>query len=104
MDYGKLTTYIGFAIKTGSAVLGLDGIKKAEGIKVIIYSAEASGNTIKEIRYYAAKKKAVLLRIEDADLSEITKKNNCKAVAVTDYSLAQGIITNYKAIAEDIAE
>jgi ribosomal protein L30E len=104
MDYTKLTTYLGFAIKSGSAVFGLDGIKKADKIKVIIYSSNASENTVKEIRYYAGKKICALIRVEDADLGELVKRNNCKVIAVTDANLANGIITNYKQLSEDTAE
>jgi len=101
MDYIKLTAYLGFAIKSGNAVFGLDGLKKADKVRVIVYSADASENTVKEVRYYAEKKKAVPIRIDGIGLGELIKRNNCKVIAVTDAALANGIVKNYKAIAED---
>ena len=76
MNVQKISSYIGFAARSGKIIFGTDSILKKNRVKVIVMSHEAAENTAKRIRAYAEKTKSPLIVLEGATPDEILKKNN----------------------------
>lgn len=88
----KIQTYIGFAIKKKSAVLGCDAIKACRKRPyVILYTETLSANSLSTLKKASERAGCELLQIDDY---EILQKKNCKAVAICDRSLADAITKN----------
>lgn len=86
----KIETYVGFAIKKGSAVLGCDGIKKCrKKIFLLLATKTVSQNSLDFIYRTAEKLNCEVVVIEDYNN---LKKKNCKALAICDKSLADAIL------------
>ena len=88
----KVETYIGFAIKKGSAVLGCDSIKSyKKRMQLLLYTANLSENSLSVLKEVSARTGCPLAQIDDY---EILKMRNCKALAICDKSLANAICEN----------
>lgn len=88
----KIQTYIGFAIKKGSAVLGCDCIRSSKKhMQVILYTPTLSDNSLSVLRGVSERLNCPLMQIEQY---EILQLKNCKAVAICDKSLAKAIMEN----------
>lgn len=93
----KVETYIGFAIKKGSAVFGCDNIEKyRKKVYLLLGTKTLSPNSLSVLQMVAAKRGIKLLEIDDYDL--LTKRN-CKALAICDKSLADAIVGNLTLVA-----
>lgn len=88
----KIETYIGFAIKKGSAVFGCDGIERAKKrMFLILYTPTLSQNSLEVLQRWSTRVKCPIAQIDDF---EILIKRNCKAIAICDKSLADAICKN----------
>ena len=86
----KLETYIGFAIKKGSAVFGCDNIEKyRKKMYLLLKTKSLSANSASILQSVADKRSLRLLEIDDI---ELLLKRNCKALAICDKSLSDAII------------
>ncbi len=93
----KVETYIGFAIKKGSVVFGCDNIEKyRKKIRLVLYTGNLSDNSLSVLKAVSGEKKCPLIKIENYD---VLVKRNCKALAITDVSLANAIIENLMLVA-----
>lgn len=85
----KTETYIGFAIKKGSVVFGVDAIVRyRKKVYLLLATETLSQNSLKDMQSAAQKIGCKLLQIHDYDL---LKKRNCKALAICDKQLADAI-------------
>ena len=91
MDINKIKSYIGFAIKSGQIVYGIDNIEVyRKKIHLIIVSNTISDNTISKLQNIASKRNYDVIRLE-SNLEDITKRKNCKIIAITNFELAKAI-------------
>jgi Ribosomal protein HS6-type (S12/L30/L7a) len=94
----KIASYIGFAARAGKIIFGADLItKRGKRHKVIVLCDTASDNTKKQLSAYADKTGTPLRTLMDITVGDILKRPNCKAIAVTDESLANAIIHSFDA-------
>lgn len=85
----KIETYIGFAIKKGSAVFGVDAIAQYRKKVFLLLATESlSENSLKVLETSAGKIGCKLVKIPDY---ELLKMRNCKALAICDKQLADAI-------------
>ena len=85
----KTETYIGFAIKKGSAVFGVDAIGRyRKKVYLLLYTETLSQNSLKALQDSATKFGCKLLKIPDFDQ---LKSRNCKALAICDKQLSDAI-------------
>ena len=96
-EENKILTYIGFSVKSGNIVYGLD---KANEYKGKAYLAIAS-NTLSERSLRAAvdfaeKKKCPVLKSVSRSVEELTRRKNCKFIALTDKNLSRAILDNVR--------
>ncbi|MBQ3571640.1 MAG: hypothetical protein IJA15_02310 [Clostridia bacterium] len=89
----KVETFLGFAIKSRALSMGTNTIATVKKAFLIIVCDSASEGT-KKIALSYAKKFSCPLMVSKKLLEDITLKENCKVVAVTDKNLAKAIIEN----------
>ncbi len=85
----KIKTYVGFSLKAGKCVMGVDNIIKLSRPVLVLYSTELSPNSERKLCEVALKYEHNLVRIED--FNTISPREGCKALAVKDKSLADAI-------------
>ena len=93
MEKSKLETYLGFCIRSGQMVFGIDNIEaKRKGVKLLISDGELGKNSFKEILKAQEKFACPLLMTENGVLSEYVHRPAVKAVAILDNNLASAIL------------
>ena len=91
MQKSKVETFIGFSIKSGKIIFGLDNIEKYhKKIHLIVLSNSISDNSKTKVLNIASKREIDVLELEDS-LENITKRKNCKVLAITSFELANAI-------------
>ncbi len=90
----KIESYIGFAVRKGSAVFGVDNIVVyRKKMYLILATKSLSENSVSRLKKCAIEKNIFFETIEDY---ESLSKKNCKALAICDKSLADAIRENLK--------
>ena len=91
MQKSKIETFIGFSIKSGKIIFGLDSIEKyRKKIHLIVLSNSISDNSKAKVLNIAQDRNIDVLELEDS-LENITKRKNCKVLAITSFELANAI-------------
>jgi len=92
----KISSYLGFAVKSGAVVFGLDGIKNGgPAIALILADNALSDKSKKEITFLSGKKNTPAFFVDN--LPDIVKKENVKVVSVKNKNLAIQIMEGLKA-------
>ena len=96
MIIGKVKTYIGFAIKSGAVLWGLDNlISHSDKAKLIIYDSSLTANGVRKLDNLQSLRNIDCLRLDQEHiLSELTGRDNVKLIAVTNADLADAIRQN----------
>ncbi|MBQ3042664.1 MAG: hypothetical protein IJD47_05655 [Clostridia bacterium] len=90
----KIETYIGFAIRKGSVVFGVDNIKYyRKKMYLLVYTPTLSQNSLDVLKLTSETVGCPLSQIDDY---EMLQRKNCKALAICDKSLANAILENLK--------
>ena len=88
----KTATYVGFAVRKGSVVFGLDAIERyRKKIHLILCDETLSENALKKAQSFSSSRNIPLRFVRQLD--ENIKKN-CKILAVCDFNLATAIKDN----------
>lgn len=93
MQRSKVLTYVGFAIRSGNLRTGVNAISTLRRADLLVVCKTASSNTVKDAESLAKKFNCPLV-LSGTSVEEITGKENCKLMAVTDESLAGAIMNN----------
>lgn len=94
MATSRLKSFVGFAVKAGKAIYGVDNITTGRKRPyLILYSAALSERSAKNLTEYADK-----YGIETAttDMEEILPNRNCKALGISDKNLAEAVKSELK--------
>ena len=86
----KAETLVGFAIRANKCRFGVNSIASLKRAELLIVCLTASDNTKKEA-LKLSKKLSAKLYVSVKPLEEITYKENCKLIAVTDKNFAEPI-------------
>ena len=87
----KIEAYLGFALRAGKLVLGLNSIETVKkGVCCLLLDEEAAKNSQKQAR--KLKEKFACPLIITKDLGMLIKREGCKVAAVKDFSLADAIL------------
>ncbi|MCM1043260.1 MAG: hypothetical protein NC350_03510 [Corallococcus sp.] len=88
----KVDAYIGFAIKKGSVLFGIDTLElRNKKVFLILYSDSVSENTLKKIDIAGKNRNCQIAKIDK--LEDIVKRN-CKVLGICDKQLADAIKNN----------
>ena len=90
----KIAAYVGFAIKSGAFVPGVDNIKASNGIKLVIADATLSDNSFRRVSRYA-EERGIPLALSD-NLAEICRKDAVKAAGIKNADLAAAILKTFE--------
>ena len=87
----KAKTFIGFAVKKGAVKINVNTIATLKKAYLIVVCGSAGENTKNKSLALSRKFNCPILTMTDGTLSELLKKENAKAIAITDLGLAQAI-------------
>ncbi len=87
----EVSRYIGLAQKAKQIVYGLDNLKKAEGVHLILICSTASEKMYEELVYISQKYNIPLYKMEYITLDQVLHTENCKVVGITNNHLATQI-------------
>ena len=93
-DHDKVKSLLGFAIKAGKVIYGIDNINASSRRKhLIVVCSTLSPNALKQLtRNYSTSE---ILRCKSVKLEDLIYKTNCKVIALTDKQMSQAIINNF---------
>lgn len=90
---GKISSYIGFAVKSGAAVFGIDALERCKKkVYIVIFSSDLSARSKKNALVLAEKFSAVVVTTETGGVEAAAHKTNCKLIALTDKNLGEAVI------------
>ena len=88
----KIDAYIGFCIKKGCAVLGVDGIEVCRRkMHLILFSNDLADNSLKKLSKFASQRNCPM---QEYDLAFLNR--SCKAIALCDANLAKAVMSALK--------
>ncbi|HBF86658.1 MAG TPA: hypothetical protein DDW54_03155 [Clostridiales bacterium] len=90
----KIAAYIGFAKKSGSIKCGAGAVSSLKRANLIIVCRSASENAKKSAESIQRKLACKALETVSFTVEELTGKENCKVIAITNADLASAIIEN----------
>ncbi len=90
----KAETYIGFAIRKGSYKIGVNAIFTLKKANLLIVCNTAGNDTKRQAIKLAKKFKCRLFMKTQGLLSDVTKRENSKLMAITDSALSRAIESN----------
>ena len=91
MEKSKAFTFIGFAIKARKVKMGVNAVATLKRAEILIVCHTASENTVKDAVSLAKRLGAKLYTLNEVNLSDVTFKDNCKLIAITDKALSEAI-------------
>lgn len=94
MTRSKVETFIGFAIRAGKFRLGVNAIGTIKKADLFIMCDSISDNGKKDAIKLARKFHVKIVISKKMKLEDLTAKENCKLMAITDKSLATAILDN----------
>ncbi|MBO5285580.1 MAG: hypothetical protein J6B16_01645 [Clostridia bacterium] len=90
----KIATYIGFSIRSRNCKMGVNAVATLKRADLVMVCHSASDNTKKDAVKLATRFRTKLIISRKILLSDLTHKDNCKVLAITDKSLAKAILDN----------
>ena len=88
----KISSYLGFCIRAGKIVFGVDRIETQKKAYLLLADGELKENSFKIMLKASEKFSAKLIVTENNLLGELLHRPQVKAVAITDEQLALAII------------
>ena len=89
---GNTESYLGFAVRSGKIIYGIDNIELNRKRKyVIVLGNDASENLHEKASRYSEKFNVPMVCLNES-LSEMINKPNCKIVALLDANMAKAVI------------
>ena len=94
MGKGKIETYLGFCIRAGKIVFGVDRLEKQKkGVCLILVDGGVGKNSLKPALLAKERLHCPLLITENGALGETLHKPAVKVAAITDEHLASAILS-----------
>lgn len=91
-EINKVITYVGFAIKSNKIIWGADNILEyKKKIHLVIVSDDINKSAMNKLSKDCEIKNIRIIVVDIKTLKAFTKKDNCKAIAIRDYNLANAI-------------
>jgi hypothetical protein len=92
LNSDKIKSYIGFAVKKGSVVYGLDSLELyRKKVHIVLYSPLLAENSLKKLKAEVVRFKC---ECHLFDTLSDTLRKNCKVLGITDKSLADAVKNN----------
>lgn len=100
----KISCYIGFSVKAGKIIYGLDDLLKFPyKAKVVLISDDLTENSLKKLdtiknKYFDLK----IYKIIEPILEDLVHKKNCKLIALTDAELSKAVCNNINTVIAEV--
>ncbi len=95
MSQSKVETFIGFSIRSGKIIFGVDAAeRKKKGVYLLVVSCDLSENSYKVALKLQERFQCALMKTRSIALSELVHRENCKLIALTDKSLSEAVLTS----------
>ena len=92
MSNGRLKTYVGFVLRSNSAVFGFDNLKKSfKKVFCVVCDKTLGENTKNQITNFCESKKVALKELKSS-VDSVFNTTNCKVVGITNKELAKQIL------------
>lgn len=89
----KISTYIGFSVKSGQIIYGADTLLETrKHVKLILLCSSLASNTAQKVEEFANSRKIPTFTVKDFLLEDAVCKQNCKVVGLLNKNLAQAIL------------
>lgn len=93
MQSRKIDSYIGFAVRSGEVVYGLDAFFGAAGkIKLILYDAGTGAATLRKLKNFSGRENIGAIRCKSGYIPGAVHRENVRLIAITSESLAKAIL------------
>lgn len=93
MERSKVESYLGFCLRAGKVVFGVDGIEKQKkGVFLLIVDKSVGESSFKKMQKAREKLSCPLILAEEEKLGAMLYKPAVKAVAIKDKNLAEAIV------------
>lgn len=92
MIRSKIETYIGFAIKAGRYKCGANAAATLKRAELLVLCHTAAKNSVEECVKLAKRFRCKIVLSRAKTVEELTNKEHCKILAITDGSLAKAIL------------
>jgi ribosomal protein L7Ae-like RNA K-turn-binding protein len=97
LNINKITTYLGFAIKSKKIIFGYDNLLTTnKKINLVIMCSTLNDKMIDKVSNYCLIKNIMYIKLDDITLSTLIKRDNCKVIAICDENLSKAIINEFK--------
>lgn len=101
MTTDKVATLIGFAMRAGKVVFGTDNIEVCRKKHLVIFDKTLSQSSQEKLIRIVGK--TPILR-SDVLMKDVTHREGCKALAITDKQMAQAILNNKNGTYQQVTE
>ena len=97
MKVDKVKSYLGFAIRSGKVIFGVDKLfdSKKKAQLILICSTQNEKVTNKVVRY-AKNENIPYIKLKDLVVGEIVSRDNCKVIGILDINLAQAVKNEFQ--------
>lgn len=93
MERSRVESYLGFCMRAGKIVFGVDGIEQQKrGVFLLIFDEAIGENSFKAVQKSMIKHGCPLIQAERETLGTLLHKPSVKAVAIKDKNLALAIL------------
>lgn len=93
MPSRKIDSYIGFAVRSGDVIYGLDSFPSYTGrIELIMYDAQTGAATLRKLKNLCKREDIKAIKCKSGYISGAVHRENVKLIAVTSKSLANAIL------------
>ena len=90
----KMETYLGFCIRSGKMIFGVDNIEKQrKGVKLLIVDGELGQNSLNTMLKLQGRFACPMLMTDNGVLSKRLHRLGVKAVAITEEHLASAVLS-----------
>ena len=93
MKTDKVISLLGFALKAGKTVFGIDSIERYRKKKYLIFICKSMSEGSKE-KLIRDNKDTPIIICRDSSLEGITHRQGLKALALTDRQMAEALLKN----------
>ncbi|MBQ7352062.1 MAG: ribosomal L7Ae/L30e/S12e/Gadd45 family protein [Clostridia bacterium] len=98
MKIDKIKTYLGFSIKSGKVIFGVDKLLETKKVPklVVICSSQNEKVVNKVIRFCDSNEVKYIILPSEILLGDLIGRNNCKILGICDISLATAITNEFQ--------
>jgi len=93
----KIKTYLGFSIRCGKVVFGVDKLLEEKKIpRIVIVCSTLNDKVSKKICRFCEEKNISFIKLTNLILSDLVCRDNCKVIGVLDLNLANAIKNEFQ--------